>query len=1167
MLIEPGIGKDGGMKYLEDGKIAERVDENGEVITREQLDHRITIAGDAEITKEIIEHTNKTQNWNTSYYHFSFSFKEEDMTVEDMASIQKEAEDFYLAGFNKDEYNIYSEIHKPKEDAKYKLFLKNKDGKEYFKLMSEKEADMYKKKWAGDEKKLEQLKARKPHFHLKIAKLNLLTNTQLKINEKTEKDEWDNFQEYINIKYGLQSPKENKKDISKKQYLKNKLDFKDGKETKIPKWNELKKEELPKLTNIMSKKVLEEHIRNKLENGEIKNHLDVINELKNLKNIEKVEYKKRKSGDVIVVNIKGQVNPRDPSKTKNTNLTAEYFTQNFYKDKQIDFNKDLRAINGVSMRDREKQINAYKERRILEVNKRYDYARSKALKTDLIEKALNEKFGEKKVETTNKDKIIADLEKNKSVFLTGGAGVGKSYVTHQVIEHFENQGKTVARTGSTGIAATNIGGETLHSYFEIGVHKDLEALKKADEFKKPEIAEKRNVKLRDNDLIVIDEISMVSDKQMEMIKYRLEQADYKGQIMAVGDFQQLPPVAKDTKVGYAFESKAWKNLETKTHELTVIKRSDNKDFSELLNRLRYGKINEKDNLFISNMQNNKVNEDKATYIFSTNKAVDEHNKEKLNKLDGIREVYKTSIQSDNPNLTNNDKTQLLNETPIYNTLEIKETAPVILTTNDRDLGVANGDKGVYLGRDKDDNMLVKLERNEKVVAIGRKTFNAELEKKDGKKINAKFTNYPIRPAYAITTHKSQGMSIDHLAIDPNKQFEKNQFYVALSRAKDPQTTKILPLDAKYKGDFQKVVKQDNKVLDFYHPTLRTKELKDFDRQVQERQEKRTDEFFKNKKSNIKEIPKEDAEIKPKTNIKEIPSKKSEIENKNKVEVKSALEKIPYTDSKTKERLSFKAIINKFKEFKEKIMDMQRLKKLQEDAKKQELEKNTNSLEVKKDEQNTRIDESQKVEKDRVDTKIQDDEQSKKDALKDEQQIKKDKEDKARLDKTRLEKAKEVQNKQQKTTLEKSHEQKAKTTNIGGENLSTLNAKTGNQTIDDRNQSILERAKKAQALEKRGIEANARDAEALRVVKEQKDAQEKIESQKVEQEKAKDTKEEKTEEKVEEKSAMEKAKEAQDTHKKEQETKQKQEQNNKATLEKAKEAQQQNQNEQEKKQKR
>ncbi len=113
---------------------------------------------------------------------------------------------------------------------------------------------------------------------------------------------------------------------------------------------------------------------------------------------------------------------------------------------------------------------------------------------------------------------------------------------------------------------------------------------------------------------MIDEISMVSDKQMEMINYRLKNANYQGKLMVVGDFNQLPPVSKDEKVGYACESKAWKDLKTQTHELTVIKRSDNKEFSQTLNRLRYGYISKEDNQMFLNMQNNKIDESKATYI-------------------------------------------------------------------------------------------------------------------------------------------------------------------------------------------------------------------------------------------------------------------------------------------------------------------------------------------------------------------------------------------------------------------------------------------------------------------------------------------------------------------------------------------------------------------------
>jgi hypothetical protein len=839
MVASVSTGKGGGLDYLENGEDKNRLLSNGEVITRDMLDTRVTLQGDIRATEHILE-SMKPDNYSKDYYHITHSFKE-NISIEEMQEIAHESEAFYLAGYNEEEYNIYTEYHIPKESAQYKLLTAIDGDKKYYDLLSEQEANQFLKEHPLHGDKLEK---RYPHTHTIIARKNLLTNTQLKITEKNEVDAINSFQEYINIKYGLESPKENKRDITNQQYKADRFD-----ENNI----ELKSNDFKNLTNTQTKKLLDTDIRNQIIQGNINNYDEMVQYLQNQDFIISLKEIQTKNNQYIKIQIKGQ--------EKAVNLRAEIFTKEFYEDIKINFDEKVRTVEGKSMSEYKQEVDTYKQRRYEEVSKRYDKARETSLKTTLIEKALKEKF-ESKTNNTNENKIINDLDQGKAVFLTGGAGVGKSYTTNNIVKHYENKGLTVVKLGSTGIAATNINGQTLHSFLELGIKKNITELKEFDKHNIERI-DKLNNKLQNTDMIIIDEISMVSDRQMEMIKYRLDNAHYQGKLMVVGDFNQLPPVSKDEKVGYAFESKAWKDLQTQTHELTVIKRSDNKEFAQTLNRLRYGHISKEDNQMLLNMQNNTINENKATYIYSTNKAVHEHNKKELDKLDTESENYKTTIQSEHE-LTNEQKDKILEETPLYKNLEIKTGAPVLITANDKELGVANGDKGIYLGLNNQNQMRVKLDRNDKIVSLSPKEFKTQIED-DDKTISATATNYPIRPAYAITTHKSQGMSIDHLAIDPNKQFERNQFYVALSRALNPNNVKILPLDKKYKNDFQNIIKQDNKVLDFYHPTLRSKELKEFDAQVQDRQNERRENWFKEqetKKNEAKHQSKEQEKSNP-----------------------------------------------------------------------------------------------------------------------------------------------------------------------------------------------------------------------------------------------------------------------------------------------------------------
>ncbi|HFB53197.1 MAG TPA: ATPase, partial [Sulfurimonas autotrophica] len=147
---------------------------------------------------------------------------------------------------------------------------------------------------------------------------------------------------------------------------------------------------------------------------------------------------------------------------------------------------------------------------------------------------------------------LEKLQNGSNVFLTGGAGVGKTTTTRAIIEAYEAEAKKVAKLASTGMAATLIGGQTLHSFFDLGIAADVDELERNGKLK---IKKKIKKLISSMDLIVIDEISMVSDKLFEMIALRLQQAEYAGVLLVVGDFLQLPPVVRGYgEVHYAFES-------------------------------------------------------------------------------------------------------------------------------------------------------------------------------------------------------------------------------------------------------------------------------------------------------------------------------------------------------------------------------------------------------------------------------------------------------------------------------------------------------------------------------------------------------------------------------------------------------------------------------------
>ena len=389
---------------------------------------------------------------------------------------------------------------------------------------------------------------------------------------------------------------------------------------------------------------------------------------------------------------------------------------------------------------------------------------------------------------------IDKLKSKQNIFLTGGAGVGKTTITREVIEEFENEAKKVAKLASTGMAATLIGGQTLHSFFDLGIASSMDELEKNGKF---EVKKKVKKLIHEIDLVVIDEISMVSDSLFEMIRLRFEQSDFKGSILVVGDFLQLPPVVRGAdEVMFAFESEAWNSFEFETIELTHIYRTDDKRFIELLHHVRYGFIDEDIhnhlNEYIKPLPND-LNE--FTFLFGKNETASYHNREQLKHIDEELFVKEAQIVKHLKSVNDNEIERYMNDARIEKELELKVGAPVLFTRNS--WNYFNGERGIVVNHDsayvyvqKSDGKVVKLE----AVAQSKSTWKEKSV--DGKKEMMEenlFTiyQYPIKLAFAITIHKSQGMSIEDLIIETNEIFAPSQFYVALSRSSNPQRLNLI----------------------------------------------------------------------------------------------------------------------------------------------------------------------------------------------------------------------------------------------------------------------------------------------------------------------------------------------------------------------------------------
>ncbi len=409
--------------------------------------------------------------------------------------------------------------------------------------------------------------------------------------------------------------------------------------------------------------------------------------------------------------------------------------------------------------------------------------------------------------------IIEKLEAKQNVFLTGGAGVGKTTVTKNIIKYYEDEAKKVAKLASTGMAATLINGQTLHSFFDLGIASDLKELELNG---KLEISKKVKKLISSMDLIIVDEISMVSSTLLDMISLRLQQTDFKGSFLVVGDFLQLPPVVRGYgEVKFAFESESWKKFEFERVELTHIYRTDDKDFIELLAKIRDGFVDEEVhnnlNQFIKPLPEN-LNE--FTFLFGKNESASRHNNNQLAFIDSELFVKEAQIIKHVKSTKDAEIQRFINDARIEKELELKIGAPVLFTRNS--WNYFNGERGVVVNVDnsfvyvqKSDGAVIKLE------AIAQNKSIWKEKSVGGKKEIVEESlfsvyQYPIKLAYAITIHKSQGMSIVDLIIQTNEIFAPSQFYVAISRSSNPKRLNLIAP----KKQWRDIVFVNKKALEF-----------------------------------------------------------------------------------------------------------------------------------------------------------------------------------------------------------------------------------------------------------------------------------------------------------------------------------------------------------------
>lgn len=377
------------------------------------------------------------------------------------------------------------------------------------------------------------------------------------------------------------------------------------------------------------------------------------------------------------------------------------------------------------------------------------------------------------------DEALAVLKTGMNVFLTGEPGSGKTHTISRYVQWLRERGVEPAVTASTGIAATHINGMTIHSWSGIGITRnvsdyDIEMIQSREKTAKRIIAAK---------VLIIEEVSMLDaatlesvDRVLRTLRRRplLPEQPFGGlQVIFVGDFFQLPPVSKNEQAKFAFESSAWKEANPVICYLSEQHRQEDGDFLDLLTAMRRGTFGAAHRTRLSSRVGILSKQTIATRLYTHNENVDRINKESLGKIEGSTKVFHMSTRGAQ-RLVESLKAQCLSP----ETLELKEGASVMFTRNNFDAGYVNGTLGTVTSFTSLGIPIVKTRSGETITAEP-----AEWAIQDGNKVLARITQVPLRLAWAITVHKSQGMSLDAAIIDLSQAFEFGQGYVAISRVR------------------------------------------------------------------------------------------------------------------------------------------------------------------------------------------------------------------------------------------------------------------------------------------------------------------------------------------------------------------------------------------------